>query len=242
MTRALGMLLLLGTVTAAHARDWRAPSPWPDTSERVLLIGDSNIYGPIGGALQAMLVSEGFAVWRRGRPSTGLSRPDRWDWFEHARTMIAEANPRKVVVQFGGNDVLYLRWRGDRRRRIAFRDEAAWRDEYGQRVRNFLSLLAADGRQVFLLSPTNRGIGLAQVERIRDVQRAAAATVPGVTFVDMFPLSSDADGKWLRVVEQYGKRVVVRRWDKVHFNELGGPIIAERVLARLMAEGFRKAR
>lgn len=239
MTRLLCVLLLI--TTSAHARDWRAPSPWPDTAERVLIIGDSNIYGPIGDALQDLLVADGYAVWRRGRPSTGLSRPDRWDWFEHARDMIAEANPRRVIVQFGGNDVLYLRWRGDRRRRIGFYDEAAWRTEYQQRVHDFLSVLAADGRQVFMLSPTNRGVNLSQVERIRDVQRAAAATVPGVTFIDMFPLTSDADGKWLRVVEQDGKRVVVRRWDKVHFNEAGGPIIAARVLDRLRAQGLGKA-
>ncbi len=239
MTRVLCVLLLL--CTSAHARDWRAPSPWPDTAQRVLLIGDSNIYGPIGGALQGLLVSDGFAVWRRGRPSTGLSRPDRWDWYEHASAMLAEAKPRTVVVQFGGNDVLYLRWRGDRKRRIAFRDEVAWRDEYGRRVHDFLRLLAADGRQVFLLSPTNRGRNLAQVERIRDVQREVAATVPGVTFVDMFPLTSAPDGKWLRVVEHEGKRVVVRRWDTVHFNEAGGPIIAQRVRERLRAAGFGKA-
>lgn len=227
------LIVLLATLGQAHARDWRAPEPWPEASPRALLIGDSNLYGPIGGVVQEGLVASGYAVWRRARPSTGLSRPDRFDWFEHAREMIDEARPAVVVTQFGGNDVLYLRWRGDRRRRVPFRDEVAWSREYGERVRDFLTLLAGDGRKVVLLSPTNRGIGQAQVERVRSVQREVARGVPGVTFVDMFPLTSDDDGRWLRAVVEDGRRVVVRRWDTVHFNEAGGHIIGARVLGRL---------
>jgi len=229
---------LFGMTGEAQARDWRAPEPWPEAAPRVLLIGDSNIYGPVGDTLQAGLVASGYAVWRRGRPSTGLSRPDRWDWFEQAHDMIEASRPTAVIVQFGGNDVLYLRWRGDRKRRVSFRDEPAWRTEYANRVRDFLRLLGADGRHVYLMSPTNRGVGLAQVERVREVQREVATSMLGVTFIDMFPLTSDARGRWLHSVIENGRRVVVRRWDTVHFNEAGGLVIGERVLASLRTAGM----
>jgi len=233
------LVVLFGAAAGeAQARDWKAPEPWPEAAPRVLLIGDSNIYGPVGDTLQSGLVASGFAVWRRGRPSTGLSRPDRWDWFEQARKMIDESQPSTVIVQFGGNDVLYLRWRGDRRRRVSFRDEPAWRTEYASRVHAFLSLLSQSGRHVYLMSPTNRGIGKAQVERVRDVQREVASELPGVTFIDMFPLTSDENGRWLHAVIDNGKRVVVRRWDTVHFNETGGVVIGERVLTSLRTAGL----
>lgn len=237
----LGCVLLVTIALgggSAHARDWRAPEPWPEGAPRVLVIGDSNLYGPIGEVVQEGLVASGYAVWRRGRPSTGLSRPDRFDWFEQARGMIDEARPAVIITQFGGNDVLYLRFRGDRKRRVPFRDEAAWSREYGARVRDFLSLLAGDGRRVVLLSPTNRGLGLAEVERVRAVQREAAGAVAGVTFVDMFPLTSDEQGRWLRAVVEDGRRVVVRRWDTVHFNEAGGAVVGARVLEVLRGIGL----
>lgn len=241
MIALAGRVLFVAVLTlgaSAHGRDWRAPEPWPEAAPRVLVIGDSNLYGPIGDVVQDGLVASGYAVWRRGRPSTGLSRPDRFDWFEHARKMIAEARPAAVITQFGGNDVLYLRWREDKRRRVSFRDERAWREAYGARVRDFLALLADEGRRVFLLSPTNRGIGLVEVERVREVQRAVAGEVPGVTFIDMFPLTSDEHGRWLRAVVEDGRRVVVRRWDTVHFNEAGGELVGARVLERLGAAGL----
>lgn len=231
-------VMLVALAEPARARDWKAPEPWPEAAPRVLLIGDSNIYGSVGDTLQAGLVASGYAVWRRGRPSTGLSRPDRWDWFERAREMLDASRPSAVVVQFGGNDVLHLRWRGDRRRRVSFHDEAAWRSEYTDRVRAFMTLLGEGGRHVYLLSPTNRGIGKAQVERVREVQREVAASMPGVTFIDMFPLTSRADGRWLHSVVEDGKRVVVRRWDTVHFNEAGGVVIGERVLESLRTAGM----
>lgn len=239
----VALSLALAGSTPAGARDWRVPEPWPSEAPRVLLIGDSNIYGPIGDVVMGGLVDHGFAVWRRGRPSTGLSRPDRFDWIAQARAMVDEAKPRAVIVQMGGNDILVLKWRGERRRMIPFWREPEWRDEYARRVRELLTLLADEGRQVFFLSPTNRGIGLDKVMRVREVQRLAAEGVPGVAFVDMFPLTSDDDGAWLRSVVEDGKRVVVRRWDKVHFNEAGGVVIGRRVLAALDAGGlFSSAR
>lgn len=232
------LLVPTPAVTPARGRDWRAPEPWPVAAPRVLMIGDSQVYGPVGDAVQDGLVRRGFAVWRRGKPSTGLSRPDRYDWIAEAGEMIAEARPQVVIAQLGGNDVLVLRSRTDRRHAIPFTDEAVWRAEYRERVRAFLTLLADGERRVFMLSPPNRGIGLARVERVRAVQLEAAAGLARVTYIDTFPLTSDEHGRWLRSVVEDGRRVVIRRWDTVHFNELGGPIIGQRLLAALTGAGL----
>lgn len=242
VARRLRSLIVLmwgvGLGGAAGARDWHAPEPWPVSSPRLLMIGDSQVYGPVGDAVQSGLVQRGFAVWRRGKPSTGLSRPDRYDWMSEAGAMIAEARPEVVIAQLGGNDVLVLKSRTDRRRVVPFSDESAWRAEYRARVRGFLSLLADDGRRVFMLSPPNRGVGLARVERVRAVQLEAAAGLARVTYIDTFPLTSDEHGRWLRSVVEDGRRVVIRRWDTVHFNDAGGPVIGQRLLAALSAAGL----
>ncbi|MFO0745604.1 MAG: DUF459 domain-containing protein [Myxococcota bacterium] len=223
----------------AAARDWRAPDPWPAGRPRVLVIGDSNIYGPMGDVLQQAMVDSGYVVWRRGIPSTGLSRQDRFDWMANARAMIDEFHPDVVVAEFGGNDVLQVNWRTEPRRPVPFKREADWRAAYRERVRGFLTLLAGDSRKVFLLSPTNRGVGADRVARVREEQRNGAQGVPRVTFVDMFPLTSDERGRWLWAApDAHGKKVVIRRGDTIHLNDEGAVIIGGRVLDTLARSGL----
>jgi len=244
MLRSLvvGLFLVLLPLPAA-ARIWRAPDPWPAdlaSRTRVLIIGDSNIYGPLGGVLQDALVDAGYVVYRNGKPSTGLSRQDRYDWFLHAQQMIDELDPQVVIAQFGGNDVLQVNWASMPGKHVSFKHEEAWRPIYRERVRSFLTLLAKNGRRVFFLSPTNRGQGASRVKRVHDEQRIAAAGVDHVTFIDMWPLTTDERGRWLYAVrDAAGKRVVVRRGDRIHLNDEGGQLIGHRVLAILKNDGLK---
>lgn len=223
----------------AAARDWRAPDPWPAGPPRILLIGDSNIYGPMGDVLQEAMVESGYVVWRRGMPSTGLSRQDRFDWMDNARAMIDEFHPDIVVAQFGGNDVLQVNYRAEARKPVSFKREAAWRVAYRERVHAFLSMLAGPSRRVFFLSPTNRGMGVERVKRVREEQQKGAQGIARVSFIDMFPLTSDARGRWLYAVTgDDGKRVVIRRGDTIHLNDAGGAIVGKRVLDTLRSSGL----
>ncbi|MEZ4269846.1 MAG: DUF459 domain-containing protein, partial [Myxococcota bacterium] len=70
----------------------------------VLLLGDSNIYGALGKEIQRALPAVGFHVVRRGKPTSGLARPDFFDWFDTARELIGRYRPDVVIVMLGGND------------------------------------------------------------------------------------------------------------------------------------------
>jgi hypothetical protein len=243
VVRRVGLILwawLYGLVGArAEAADWRLPAEWPTNRPRVLLIGDSNVYGPIGAAVQAHLVRSGYAVWRRGKPGSGLSLPNHYDWAVEAAGMIAQTKPAVVILQIGGNDVLATRPHGWASPRIYFTDQAAWRPAYLQRVRDVLHVLVGEGRRVFLLSPTNRGVNADKVRRVAEVQREAALAFPSVTFVDMFPLTTDPEGRFLFSVNgPNGERVIVRRPDLIHFNDAGGLLVGARILAVLGQHGL----
>jgi hypothetical protein len=240
MGRLLSVLTLVTLMGGSSlAADWLAPEPWPQGRPKVLLIGDSNVYGPTGEFLQNQLVAHGYAVWRRGKPGSGLSLPNHYDWAQAGREMVARVKPQVVILQIGGNDTLAVRPLGWHSPRILFKDAAAWRPAYEARVREVLSGLIGEGRKVFLLSPTNRGRNLEKVKRVRDAQREAAKSVPGVTFVDMFPLTSDEDGRFLYAIEDgQGQRLVLRRPDLIHFNDAGGAVVAGRVLKTLSSLGL----
>lgn len=208
----------------------------------VLLLGDSNIYGALGKEIARALPAMAFEVVRRGKPTSGLARPDFFDWFNTARELIDRHEPDVVIIMLGGNDGQRLeRVHEHEGERILWRDERAWRDEYFHRVRDLMTLLRGEHRRVFFLSPTNRRPRLAREKmlRVREVQRAAADSIDGVEWIDMFPLSSDANGNWLKgTTDARGARVRYRRSDGIHLTPEGAAVVASRVVERLVQRGL----
>ncbi len=208
----------------------------------ILLLGDSNIYGALGKDIQRALPGVGFHVVRRGKPTSGLARPDFFDWFDTARELLGRFRPDVVIIMLGGNDGQRLeRVNDEPGGRILWREEGAWRDEYYHRVRALMELLRGERRRVFFLSPTNRRPRLAREKmmRVREVQRLAANSLDGIEWIDMFPLSSDTNGNWLKgTTDERGARVRYRRSDGIHLTPEGAEIVAERVVRDLVQRGL----
>lgn len=207
----------------------------PLVNERVLLIGDSNFFGSLGHTLRLGLEAEGHTVYLRGKASSGLARPEFFDWFAESERLIEEFRPTIIITMLGANDVQRITWPA-LSDRVFFKDEPAWRRAYFGRVRQFMRHLAQDGRRVFYLSPTNRGwkIAVDAVTKVREIQSRAALGLTGLTWVDMFPLSSDEHGSWLRMgLDDNGKPVWYRRPDRIHLTAEGGKLVGTRVLAEL---------
>lgn len=210
-------------------------------NRRVLLIGDSNIYGAIGWSLQRELRALGYDVQRRGKPTSGLARLDFFDWFDEARQLIAHQHPDVIIILFGGNDGQRLRFRDTGLPSIHWENESQWRWLYGERVKRLMHLLAGDGRRVIFLSPTNRRPRIARerMVRVRDVQREASRGIPGVTWVDMFPFTTDNEGHALRSGrDKNGHLVNLRRGDGIHLTPEGGDVVVSRLLPVLRDVGI----
>lgn len=207
----------------------------PLVNERVLLIGDSNFFGSLGHTLRLGLEAEGHTVLLRGKASSGLARPEFFDWFAESERLIAEFRPTVIITMLGANDVQRITWPA-LSDKVFFKDEPAWRRAYFGRVRQFMKHLVEDGRRVFYLSPTNRGwkIAVDAVTKVREIQSRAALGLNGLTWIDMFPLSSHEDGSWLRAArDENGQMVWYRRADRIHLTAEGGKLVGERVLAEL---------
>lgn len=245
MRMVLLALLAALTALAPEARARRSAEPYPcalfpaPRPTRVLLLGDSNFHGPLGNRLVLGLEAKGYDVHLRGRSASGLANPEYFDWFTEARRVLDEVRPDAVVAMIGANDTQRITWL-ELRGRVPFKDEAAWAVAYEPRVRAFMQLLAADGRDVYYLSPTNRGWpkAVAAVTRVREVQRRVAAALPRVHWIDMFPLSSDAHGQWLREGrDESGHTVTYRTSDRIHLTKPGGDLVGARVLRALAGLG-----
>jgi len=216
--------------------------PLPDPPRLgALIIGDSNIFGPLGKFLQRSLGALGYDVVRRGKPTSGLARPDFFDWSAEAAVLLERHDPDLVIAMFGGNDGQRMQPTDLSVKPVQMGAGEAWSQEYQTRVRAFAGQLRGDHRAVFVLSPTNRRPRFARekMQKVRAAQREALVGVSRVTWIDMFPLSSDEHGEWLKDgADVDGNPVSYRRPDGIHLTPAGGQLVGHRVLERLLDSGL----
>ena len=209
----------------------------------VLIIGDSNIRGALGIVLERDLEAVGHDVTRYGVPSSGLARPDFFDWSLTAKGLAEMVDPDVVLVMFGANDT--QRIKGRKGETIHWRDESAWRSAYTRRWYALTRALKGDDRRVIVLGPTNRRSErhVAALQRVRAVQREVCDALSGVMWLDLFPHSSDSEGEHLhKGFDVFGKRVRLRMSDGRHLTRRGGIEVARRLLVTFDELGILSAR
>jgi len=221
----------------------------------VLIAGDSDA-GTFGPYLESLLGDTGVVHTQLDyKVSSGLSRPDFFDWPAHFRETVPAVNPDIVVVTFGGNDPQGLTTvegsTPDHPNFIVSQPtgepggDVEWRAEYGRRVGEVMDFLAADGRTVVWVGIPNDDNPdvTARLAVQNEVVQGEAAKRPGVVFIDTWKRFSGRQGNWAEFVidPRDGQGKDVRADDGFHLNETGAEIlaldIADAVKAALRARG-----
>jgi hypothetical protein len=236
------------TTIAAMPATTAAPTgpPTAESPAQVLVLGDSDA-GTFGPYLSALLDETGVAETTVDyKVSSGLSRPDFFDWPAHIQATVPSAAPDIVVVTFGGNDAQDIRDRaGDIVEAGPTGNEEAWSAEYARRANEVLDLLQAEGRTVIWVGiPNDDNPEVTARLQVQDeAARAAVAAHPAVAFVDTWTRFSGRSGGWAEYVidPRDGEGKDVRADDGFHLNETGAEIlaldIARLVEAELRARG-----
>ncbi|MCA9704279.1 MAG: DUF459 domain-containing protein [Myxococcales bacterium] len=216
-------------------RTARADRYGPKGGTRILVIGDSMIAGGLGLFLARALGNEhGYDVTRSGKSSSGLARPDFYDWPQQARSLVGDRPFDATVVMFGGNDAQGLRMRGGGWIRWP---EDGWAEEYAQRVAALHAIVAPQQQHVFwvgmpVMRPTQLG---ERVKRINTIFRAEMAIRRHAWFIDIWALLADAHGRYADSIEIAPKgegkpaKVRVRAGDGVHMTVAGAHYVAAHV-------------
>lgn len=231
---------VLGLSLAGLAAALLGPARARAAGEKVLMIGDSLFAGGFGLQLErAFEQKDGFVVDRRGVVSSGLARPDFYDWFEHGAQAHAEAQPDIVLVMFGGNDKqgLYMGKQSGRSRWVRPQDEdQAWDKEYRRRINALADTLAPKDEWLFWIGmPQMRSPKLnAHVEHVNDLFREEMALRPKARFIEIWEVLADG-GEFTEHMLVEGTRTRVRARDGVHISPAGGKKLARNVRPRILA-------
>lgn len=205
---------------------------------RVLIVGDS-IGLDMGGPLQSDLAGTGVVnAALDGRVSTGLTRPDYFNWPAELTADIKSTQPQVVVVMIGANDAQDFLGPPD----VPY-TSPQWNTLYAQRVAQFMQIAGSGGATVVWVGmPPMQDPGLnAQMSDVNAVvQHQATLAHPAVTFVSTDKSLGTAQGGYTAFVTNAAGQIVnVRTPDGTHLTPGGGQVVAQQVIGELQSLGYR---
>jgi hypothetical protein len=204
---------------------------------RVLIVGDS-IGLDMGGALQSDLASTGVVnAALDARESTGLTRPDYFNWPAELQNDLKSADPQVVVVMIGANDAQDFLGPPD----VPY-TSSQWNTLYGQRAAQFMQIAGSGGATVVWVGmPPMRDPSLSgQMTDINAVDsHEAAAATPPAHFVNTVKSLGTAQGGYTAFVTNAAGQIVnTRAPDGTHLTPGGSQVVAQQVIAELQGVGY----
>jgi uncharacterized protein len=172
------------------------------------------------------------------RLSTGLARPDLYNWFTRFREVIAQLHPRVAVLSFGADDAHGFLAGVPAGHTVGPLGSPSWSAEYRRRVDGVTRELNAAGIYVVWLGlPIPDGPGFKKSFPIVNKVLAQVVRVHPKTaaFVDTWHLLDDAHGRYTPYLRVHGRLTLMRLPDGVHYTAAAGDLIASDVLAKLRA-------
>ena len=223
-----------GEGAAAESDQIRAPTP--TRKLRVVIVGDSLAAG-LGYFAERVFRPRLVKVSRQGRISTGLARPDYFNWPYTMRRIVDRFDPDLVIVMLGENDYQSLQTvHGEREAQVG---TSAWPSAYRDRVVAMMRIATSRGAKVVWA-----GLPISSDFRIRDHSRRqneifafAASISHNVAFFDSWERFRDPEGGYTAYFREGGRVILIREDDGLHFNAIGYTIVA-REIAKLATEEF----
>jgi hypothetical protein len=207
--------------------------PSASNKAKVYIVGDSDA-GTFGPYLQQLVDGTAIAETELNyKVSSGLARPDFYNWPAELAAALPDADPDIVVATFGGNDSQGLSAFQDELQFVVgdpVANEAEWSTEYTKRAGDVMDLLLEGGRTVIWVGiPNDDNPDVTAKLAIQDrAAKAAAEARPDVIFVDTWARFSGRDGNWAEFVidPRDGVGKDVRADDGFHLNTNGAEILA----------------
>lgn len=225
----LRQLSALGALAAGGLLPGRARAGAPP---KVQILGDSMIAGAIGLLFVELFEQRyGCTVERRGKVSSGLARPDFYDWIEAGAKAHAEFEPEVVLCMFGGNDGQGLYMGKDRRGEAQWirYGDPGWDREYVRRINAFADAVAPTDQWLFWIGmPQMRLPKLHErVGHLNALFETEMAIRPHGRYLDVWSLLADRRGNYTDKLMVRGKKAKIRAADGVHLTRWGGQAVVD---------------
>jgi lysophospholipase L1-like esterase len=218
-------------------RDTRIRAASGEHRLRVDVVGDSLAAG-IGYYAERVFKPFLVDVKKYGRISTGLARPDFFNWPATMQQIVDGYRPDLTIVMLGDNDNQSLQTPGgDQETPIG---TFPWAAAYEARAERFAKIATAGGGHVVWVGlPIVRDASRWDfIQRENEIYRSVADRLPNVAFLDTWDLFAAPGGGYTAYFrDPDGSIAQVREDDGVHFNGTGYTIVM-RSVAQLATTEF----
>ncbi len=204
----------------------------PTTSDKykLYIAGDSQAHD-FGQALERLSGKTGLIDPTLDfKVSSGLVRPDFFDWPKHLEEQVGKLRPDIVVIDFGGNDTQGIQLDDG----AAIQDVLSpeWSVEYARRVGKVMDFLTQGGRKLIWVGVPNAvdDQQTAHLAVLRKVYQDEVAKRPDVTFVDPWPLFESPQHRYADyVADDDGQVRQMRQSDGFHLSFDGANRLARHI-------------
>jgi hypothetical protein len=173
--------------------------------------------------------------------STGLVRPDFFNWPAQLQQQAKAFDPGAAVVMWGANDNQGVQTSSGKVYQFG---SDGWQKEYRKRVDEVIAVLFDGGvRRIYWVGqPVMPGATFdRQIRVVNDIFRSEAGKHPGVQYIDAYKVFSDGGGHYAQYLrDDKGHMQQVREADGEHLTYAGGMRLAEVVMAAIKADWFAK--
>jgi hypothetical protein len=210
-------------------------TPTPEQPLRTLILGDSTAY-EVGNALVRSNTDGLLATEVLFKTSSGVTRPDFFDWPFYLRWVVDENPPELMLLSLGANDAQPIVGPDGTYHQV---HDEGWTTEYHRRVDEISRYIAERGVPLYWIGqPYAKSEGYsAGMDVINNVYEQVADEVDGVEFIDIWPALSGPDGEYLKTVDgPDGQPIEIRASDDIHLTEAGGDLAAALVWDVLRAD------
>lgn len=170
----------------------------------------------------------------KGKISSGLARPDFFNWEREMARLAAESRPDTVVIMIATNDNQTMT-RPDGRK-VAF-GRPGWETEYRRRVRRLVELARAGNptARIFWVGAPVMGRPQlnADVAVINGIIARQIAALPDCHFVDVWRTLADGAGRYVAAVPTPSGPRTARTRDGVHLTPFGARLLANATLSAM---------
>ena len=229
---------MLGRGDAAHHSiaevKNKAKPKWPRKITRkhplrLYIIGDS--MAQVFGSSLENLAEETHLVKAKldYKVSSGLSRPDFFDWPQRMIDQIVEFGPDATAVLFGANDGQNVLHKG----KVLEVGSKAWQEVYAKRVGKAMDILTKGGRRAYWVgNPIMRDPNYRErISMMDHIYEAEAKKQPGVFYIPTWALFANEKGSYAEYLpDANGDPVLMRAPDGIHLSRAGGDRMAQAVL------------
>jgi hypothetical protein len=240
------LALSLGVVGAAHSQSEPKSEPnksepnKPEPKSKIAFIGDSTgdgLWGGVSGLLpREACLKNHIELGRFAKNSTGLTRPDRFNWADEVRKIGDGFKPQLFVMSLGLNDRQSVVEHGT----VTLETSPDYPAKYRGRVTAVLkSVAAAKASLLWVGLPAMRDAAADRDAREKNkyfAQAIAEFGDPHIEYVEPWRLNPSGDDKFASFgPDKTGKMIQIRASDGEHFTPAGDLLVAAYLLPKMTA-------